>query len=200
MHVAIECEPRPRWSAVMHCPEHCQVDQIVEAIAVINRGCAAWLSILSWDTCGFQCQHNHLPNPPPSSSESYCFTSASSPLSISSPITSIPSIAFLSSFLSPLYPLSPDSTVLRFPGGRSTSPIPHNFSPPPLSSQSFLMPLLSCPIPLMTPRSPRLLDPACVSFAASVPRRGFPPLFRPQDLHTVVNSFRSSLPDTPPSL
>ena len=36
MIVEIEGKLRPRRSAVSHCPEHYQADQIIEPIAVIN--------------------------------------------------------------------------------------------------------------------------------------------------------------------
>ena len=47
MHVTIERKTCPHCPAVTHCPEHFQAAQIIESIAGINNGCAAWIRILS---------------------------------------------------------------------------------------------------------------------------------------------------------
>ena len=47
MSVAIEHEPHPRRTVATHRTEHCQTDQLVEAIASINERCPAWIIILS---------------------------------------------------------------------------------------------------------------------------------------------------------
>ena len=69
--------------------------------------------------------------------------------------------------------------------------------PPFLLSTPRLLPPFSHP---MSPCSPHLLVLACSYPTASAPRRGSPPLCRPQDLHTVGSYCRPSSPDPlPPS-
>ena len=45
MPVSIECKTCLRWPVVTNRPKHRQADHIIEAIAVINYGYAAWLRL-----------------------------------------------------------------------------------------------------------------------------------------------------------
>ena len=55
MIVAIERKSRSSRPAVPHSPQHCQADQLIEAIAGINKCRATWIRILSEELKGFQC-------------------------------------------------------------------------------------------------------------------------------------------------
>ena len=111
-----------------HCAEHCQADHLIESIVGINKGCATWIRILIQDPCGFKCQQPPLP----SASTLSCSTSATPPLSISSPPTSTPSITVL---ISSHAPPSHSSAVCHYPGGAGTYPIPPTvYAPPALST------------------------------------------------------------------
>ena len=56
MSVAIEQKYCPHWPAVTQHPEHFQATHLIEALASINKGWAAWLRILIQGPCGFQYQ------------------------------------------------------------------------------------------------------------------------------------------------
>ena len=45
----------PPWLAVLHSPQYCQADQLVETIMGINERSSDWLSFLSEKIKGSQC-------------------------------------------------------------------------------------------------------------------------------------------------
>ena len=55
MPIAVEREPRPRWPAVTHSPQHRKAAQLIKPITGINVRSTTRLCFLSEELKGFQC-------------------------------------------------------------------------------------------------------------------------------------------------